>query len=261
MLFIRLLIAFIAFAVLHGRAEAGRDVLLLGVGGNSECFSNGGIKKLFNRAGDPRGAKLATDLLHLPNARSIQLENHYFSWTGDPEKDEGCITKNPDWVLGGSDYIRTQLKAVAGRTIVIIGWSNGGATAYELACLLEREKDVTVSLLVTLDPAAWTTTPCPTYPARRWIGVYTKSDGLLQKLRFSNIIAYFGAAWNNTFPTSERQRAHPLFKLEPAEHGDTVEMWRNCVLNSDAYREWVRAAFGQYPLNPAKPTAPCDPPH
>ena len=134
-------------------ADSGIGALLVLVGGNSECRRDGGIWLMRDRL--TRDIKKAL-------GDQVQVERRYYSWTGDREDHTGCLPEHRDW-LDGSKHIRTDwpelLRAAPGRKIVIIGWSNGGATAYELACSLSKSAPERVSLLVTLDPVSRLTEP------------------------------------------------------------------------------------------------------
>ena len=229
-------------------------VLLVVVGGNSECHRDKGLWLLNQPGGKGEVTKRIAEKLRVPIG---EVETHYFSWTGDPEDHPGCIAGKADYISQAHRYIREALAKplqVPGRELVIVGWSNGGSTAYEMACQLSRASPERVSLLVTLDPVSrinrWNAATDPqnkcelpgtggkrVRPAKTWIGVYTRSTGWAS-WRPSNIIALAGGAWNNTYPDLPANRARPLMLLQPADHGDVGRMWQ-CVLRSDAMRAWA----------------------
>jgi hypothetical protein len=243
MLFVRavrvLLVVFAAttLAASSSQARSAGPVLLVGVGGNSECFgADSGMKDVLNRGAPIEG------LAYALNVEPSEVVYRYFSWTGEANGGIGCLPGYWDWITGGSGHILDTLNSELGKfpTVVIVGWSNGGATAYELACAMAKTSR-RAALLVTLDPASWTTRPCradaserPLKPARHWIAVYTKSQGRAA-LDPSNVIALVGHAWND-----ERfiGTASSLIKLEPGTHGQASCMWRKCVLNDPVLTTW-----------------------
>lgn len=172
----------------------------------------------------------------------------YFSWTGDNELHPGLLPGHPNWIFGGSTYIRRAVPELdevprSYRRVVIAGWSNGGATAYELACSLTHSQPDAVSLLITLDPVAWTTRTCKAMtgafrrPASAWINVYTAS-GPGNRLRTSNIIAFLGRAWDKHFPSGIDFRAHADHLLPNSDHGDTDRMWAEVVERDAVLTAW-----------------------
>ena len=130
----------------------------------------------------------------------VQFQHRYYAWTGDKGNNSDCLPGNSEW-LDGSKHIRADwpelLRSAPNRKIVIVGWSNGAATAYELACSISKLGSERVSLLVTLDPVSRLTEPTDyclrengtlIRPARMWIGVYTRSSGLDAITETGNII-------------------------------------------------------------------------
>lgn len=223
------------------------DLVLILVGGNSERSNHNGLYHLYGgkdkkKADMPIVAELAGRL----GTHADSVSVHYFSWTGDPEDDQSFLPGHWNWITGGSGVIQKQVPALAATpktaSLAVVGWSNGGATAYELACDLSRTSAERVGLLVTLDPVAWTTQPCttdsggPRRPAKEWISVYTHSAPS-SRFEFGNIVALFGRAWNDSFPPDPPT---DLAYLPNANHGDTLRMWNEKVLISEALKRWAR---------------------
>jgi hypothetical protein len=221
-------------------------LLLVLVGGNSESVHDGGIWKLYKGRNQTSCGYLLPAIRRHTGLSESEISTHYFSWTGDTEDDRDSILPGHwDWILGGSKRIHqnleTQLAALRpDAKLAVIGWSNGGATAYELACRLASKRKP--DLLVTLDPVSWTTKSCssadstPTVVANTWIDVYTRSS-FLNRLNFGNIIALFGRAWD-----SEHLPGVPngLHRLYPGNHSDTEEMLCAHVFKDTAYLNWTK---------------------
>ena len=189
----------------------------------------------------PLVKNLATQL----DIEPADVSFHYFSWTGDQEGHKGFLPGHASWITGGSERIQQWLPQLKeplqpDQRIAIIGWSNGGATAYELSCDLSRLNPGSVSLLITLDPVSWTTTPCeatkgePQRVAKTWVNVYTRSTWV-DRFKLSNIIALFGKAWDDNFPTV---KADDLLLLEGSNHGDVLDMWSKKALKSEKFTQW-----------------------
>lgn len=231
------------------QAATKTSAIVVAIGGNSECIGHFGMRSLFHKSEADRDKKLPpnTGILVRSVAGALkispeEIDARYYSWTGDPADHEGCLPGNLDWIVGGSAIIQRQFSALDSPKldvkVVIVGWSNGAATAYELACDLTRKHRGRVGLLVTLDPVSYTTRTCmtddeqaqPLYPGVRWINVYTESSGWAKFFNPGNIIALLGHAWNEDFPRSRAARARPLIHIKPANHGDVACMWARCVI-------------------------------
>ena len=215
-----------------------KKVLLILVGGNSESISGGGIKKLYLSREKFADSALAKYFKEKAGLNPHDVEPYYFSWTGDDEDHKGFLPGHWRWISGGDERIQMSLNNVLGslratQQLMIMGWSNGGATAYDLACALSARRSV--DLFVTLDPVSWTTSPCVGTVARRWIDVYT-AGGPRNRLTFGNIVALLGHAWDNdALPT----RPTSLHRFYPANHGDTNTMMETFVLEDKVFKDWV----------------------
>ena len=221
-------------------------LILILVGGNSEAIHDGGIWKIYKGSLSDSSSSLLSNLRKATSLKKSEIATYYFSWTGDDESLRNhWLPGHGSWITGGSGWIKTAMQGVllsvpASTQIAIVGWSNGGATAYELACTLSAVR--VPELLVTLDPVSWTTQSCAHYSDRRrsspenWINVYTES-GLWSRLNAGNIIALIGRAWDSDkLPSQISEKS--LHKLENANHGDTEKMWP-VVLKDESFIRWA----------------------
>lgn len=220
-------------------------LILILVGGNSEAIHDGGIWKLYKGSLSATDVGLLKSLEARTNLVGSQVATYYFSWTGDNETQRNSwFPDHASWITGGSAWIELSMREVLNKNpsaqVAIIGWSNGGATAYELACTMSVKR--APGLLVTLDPVSWTTRSCKHYSEGRvstpaqWINVYT-SSGLLSRLNAGNVIALIGRAWDADKLPSEIAGTS-LHKAENTNHGQTEVMWRK-VLEDDAFAHWA----------------------
>lgn len=233
------------------RPEA--DVLLIIIGGNSESIDSKsghrrGMRKLYFGHDKADESPIVQTLAKTEAGQRRTVAVRYFSWTGDNEFHPGILPGHANWILGGNTYIQKAVPEIGDvpsryRRLVIAGWSNGGATAYELACLLTSTQADAVSLLITLDPVAWTTRECRSpsgasrRPATGWINVYTAS-GPSNRLETGNIVAFVGRAWDGHFPRGIAVRAHADELLPNSNHGDTDRMWTEFVEQSGMLSTW-----------------------
>jgi hypothetical protein len=245
------------------------------VGGNSECFRDKGIWRLYNGRDAAEQGLLLQGLSRASGIPTSAISTHYFSWTGDPEDHPGCFPGRLGWITGGSTAVLKALpylqqQSMANVPLVIVGWSNGAATAYEVACTLALGGVRTVDILVTLDPVAWSTDPCTSSPSRaappkvskQWLSVFTESGGF-NRFRSSNVIAAFGKAWNAQVPPNpdKLEGLHspsPLLHIQPADHGHVECMWTRAVLLNEQFQQWATRLGGRTAVVTPTPIVGCE---
>ena len=215
-----------------------KRVLLILIGGNSESLGEGGIMKIYGGRTGFASSYLASMFRDKVKLDPQKVLPFYYRWTGDDEDHPGFLPGHWRWITGGDERIATSLDEVLrsrgpAHQTVILGWSNGGATAYDLSCSLTKQRPV--DLLITLDPVSWTTQSCPDAVAKRWINVYTAS-GPADRLNSGNIIALLGKAWDNDYLPSQPTSVD---RLSPANHGETQRMLEKVVVDGLTFREWA----------------------
>ncbi|MEO1014094.1 MAG: hypothetical protein AAFX08_02785 [Pseudomonadota bacterium] len=208
---------------------------VIGVGGNSERGLASDGQTILKLTSGGVNSPLANILKS--NAPALRIDQViYFSWTGLPrDNDDPLDYKHNVW--NGASLIEKSIGADADETI-IVGWSNGGDTAFKLAKRLGARGLKTV--LMTLDPTSlltryhsWLTGFIAKPPGvELWVNAYPVSIHLAaifdsEKPVFSeapirstvegNVIAGFGGGWN------WRSLADETYKFAGA-HGETVKM-------------------------------------
>jgi hypothetical protein len=207
------------------------------VGGNSEASFAGGPQSLRQLSSGPHGGRLS-ELLLAPlggNRSRDDVTCTYYSWTGTPRGDTWWIpVPGPHW-FGASHIAKTE-NAVAGSRLIIVGWSNGGDTAFNLARKIGK-----VDALFTLDPVSRLTsahwlpfngTFSKPNGVGLWLHAYTRSSGLKGAVNPGNIMAAVGGAWND-------QPRADVDIMVPGNHGDTLLMLTR-LTQSERYRNFIR---------------------
>ena len=216
---------------------ANKSVLLVLVGGNSEARSPGGIMKVYGGRESFSSSYLAA-MFRKHGINPALVQPYYFSWTGDDEDDKGLLPSHWSWITGGDERIAETLKkpllSLSGtQQLVVMGWSNGGATAYDLSCGLASFRPV--DLLITLDPVSRTTRSCQGPVARRWLNAYTAS-GPGDRFKTGNIIAFLGGAWDDDKLPSQPTASK---KLDGANHGDSKRLLEERIEQEASFKAWV----------------------
>jgi hypothetical protein len=214
------------------------------VGGNSEASFAGGpqsLRQLSNGANGGRLGQMLPDPLGA-GRRMVDVSCTYYSWTGTPREDTWWIPVPVVHWFGADRIARGEGSPAAAWTrkqsaLVIVGWSNGGDTAYNLAKRMAK-----VDVLFTLDPVSRVTSAhwlpfmsvfAKPESVRLWLHAYTSTAGLKKITNPGNIIAAAGGPWNS------QPRADVDVKVS-GNHGDTVAMLTSLV-QSDIYRKFLRS--------------------
>jgi hypothetical protein len=215
------------------------------VGGNSEASTAGGPQSLRQLSNGPNGGRLCEMLLNpLGSDRGkIDVSCTYYAWTGTPREDTWWIPFPGRHWFGADRIAKVEQRPDAfsnpkkASALIIVGWSNGGDTAYNLA-----KKVAKVDVLFTLDPVSRVTSAhwLPfngTFPKPHgvglWLHAFTRSSGIKGSLNPGNIIAAVGGPWNDQ-PNAD------VNAMVPGNHGDTILMLTR-LTQSDKYRAFLRS--------------------
>jgi hypothetical protein len=213
------------------------------VGGNSEASFAGGPQSLRQLSNGTSGGRLRELLLDPlgTDRRKIDVSCTYYSWTGAPREDTWWIPIPVSHWFGADRIAKAENRAVASpkkkSALIVIGWSNGGDTAYNLA-----KKISSVDVLFTLDPVSRVTSAhwfplMGTFPkpngVQLWLHAYTSSVGIKKITNAGNIIAAVGGPWN------DQPRADVDVKVS-GNHGDTIVMLTS-LTQSERYRKFLRS--------------------
>lgn len=225
--------------------QTSAKITLVLIGGNSECAGDKGLWPFREEIVDD-----FTQAIGSKDKRS-DISTLYFSWTGDPGGHPGCLPGQSDYLEGGKERIIQALSShnMLGPNappLAVVGWSNGGATATQLAAAIAAKKESSfkpVDLLVTLDPVARLTSRPENSGASHWLNVYTRSEWF-NRFLFTNIIAFVGGAWNEIDSSKTHEPAFQVCMI--GNHGDTKEMW-SIIAESKQLDDWgsqIRSAHG-----------------
>jgi pimeloyl-ACP methyl ester carboxylesterase len=190
----------------------------------------------------------------------INVSCNYYSWAGTPREDYSFWAVPPACWFGADRIAKSESRPAASSNpvnasriakfesgpaassnpvnasaLIIVGWSNGGDTAYNLAKRMAR-----VDALITLDPVSRLTSAhwLPfvgkfTKPpeVRFWFHAFTKSSGV-NKLNTGNIFARAGGPWND-------QPGADVNVMVRGNHGDTLAMLTK-LTHSEKYHTFLR---------------------
>ncbi|MEM8813125.1 MAG: hypothetical protein AAGF59_10945 [Pseudomonadota bacterium] len=195
--------------------------------------------------------------LMLHTRKPVSFDVQYFSWTGAPIADDWWLA-TPPMHLNGPKRVRDALKDQPAfkkaEHVVVVGWSNGGDTAYKIAEGLGANQKI--DILMTLDPVSRVTSyHWVPFIARQskpdgvglWLHAYTTSWGRSRSdaeepdqeqaqntgarpWHPSNIIAAVGGAWDSR-PSADSNIA------VVGSHGDTKIMLER-LIQTQQYQQW-----------------------
>lgn len=210
---------------------------LIYVGGNSQ-HCEGNARQLLGN-----WRTVADDIARQLGVGVEEINRHYYSWTGDTfDQGAGCVPNPFQGIWEGQLRMLAHLDALEAlndptQLIVIVGYSNGGATAFDLAeALCTRGQHV--SLLVTLDPVSRLGPRAEHLGAETWLNVFIEAHSL---------IIFTGRPWRGNAPESSLNRL-----VLDARHGDVDKMWAE-VAQSDQFTAWgaaTRPLLGVAPQEP-----------
>lgn len=242
---------------------------IIAIGGNSEASAAGGAQSLRQLSDGDGGGQLA-NLLLAPrqSGNKFQISCDYFSWTGAPRTDTWWIPIPPMHLNGANRIVKDRVDSARDDTsLIVVGWSNGGDTAYNTAKKIATKR--TVDALITLDPVSRITSlhwvpfmgpfDKPT-GVKHWFHAYTTSWGSDYKKAAEeekkrggsenandkdrqaqedqtkwyspgNFIAAIGGAWNS-------QPSATINLTVAGNHGHTVAMLDR-IVSSQQYQSFV----------------------
>jgi hypothetical protein len=200
------------------------------IGGNSQCRRPnrhlGGIHK---EIVDAIAAQLQLD----DSWRQISTAS--YSWTGSGASHEGCA---PEFGLvglnlwDGEKEIEEDLRRLGWlrdtpNPLIIVGYSHGAATGFDLAAKLCREHPV--SLLVTLDPVSVIDRREVELGSETWLNVYVD--------QYTWMITA-GRPWRGNAPEARLNRLVRVNSAGgPIGHGDPRDMW-HAVAATEQFAAW-----------------------
>lgn len=213
-------------------------VQLIYVGGNSQ-HCDGAARQLLGH-----WRTVADDIARALGVGVEEINRHYYSWTGDTfDQGAGCVPNPLQDIWEGQRRMLAHLDALEAlndptQHIIIVGYSNGGATAFDLAdALCTRGQHV--SLLVTLDPVSRLGPRAEHLGAQTWLNVFVEAHSL---------IIFTGRPWRGNAPESSLNRL-----VLGARHRHVDRMWAE-VAQSDQFAAW--GAIARQGLGAAPAAAP-----